>query len=638
MKTFVTATVLLLLASFIFKSINLPIIVLSIYFIYTASERFLDVTLFDTKFYKLLVSFFIYTLLLGALVASTTLIIPSFPLSLYPVALLVIVGLPQIINKVVNKNASKKQSMASKNIKNYNLLDGLAIIISVLVIAVTILPPYIHSGFSKKNVISAVYGGVDDTVHLALINDRVQFDKGVFLDKSLNVRASDKTSYPAAWHSANAAIVQSLLPAKQSGLTHLVAYIGLKVVWYGVMLFLIARLAFKILRHYLKASNRVAYATMPIALLITGTLGITQFFYGFFGFFPQIIALILLTSLLLQLLEKPLLRSETLVLLCILAMVGGTTWILLLPALGLSIAGAMLFARPSVLYWVGILKVSFVKYWVLYCLSLLTVIQTLWLAGFSEESVSFMNDIVLGGGVAVYTLWFYLLLLVGVVSFFYRNSKAKNAITKLFVIISILLLVTALSILTLQLISVGEPRYYFYKTMTALCLVVAPICIAGFGALITKYATRPSVTILLSCLTIVVAGVLIGKQPSKTTDLASYLNGIRPYSTQIRDDVYTALKNSSSEQYGKQSYRFYVNNTNQMESFYTTMLAKSEQPGSTCFFEVRKTIVQSLAIDQVVRNAVTNCKSETVTIVTPESNRILVANMAIPKSISFQYY
>lgn len=631
MKKSVIVVFTLLLLGATLWSINLPIVVAGLFLLYRASGRFLDTSLFDSKLYRLVVVLFVYTLLLGAVISAATLLWQSFSIVFTPALLLATILATQLLVNTFFKT-SPKSSLKSNSLRKINGADVASIVAVIVIIAATIVPPFISSGFHKVNVISAVYGGVDDTVHLAILNDRLEFKRGVFLDNSIAARASDKTSYPAAWHSANATLVLSVAPTIQPGLSYFLTYVFLKIMWYGIMLFFMLRLVYTLMHR--KHSKALYYTLSAIGIIVGGVLGITQFFYGFFAFFPQVISLLIISALLIQVRLSRKTQPETILLLAIVAILGGMTWILLLPAILLAILVTLLRVNSSVMFWINAIKVSLFKYWMFYVLAFATLIQTIWLAGFSSEPSNFSKDILLGGGVAVYVASFYCVLIAGIASYFMVKHREHNL--QGYYWLNIFLLLTALLFLAIQLNAVGEPRYYFYKTMVALCMTITPLSIAGIGLLLEKVSRNR--TIVIACLSIIVVPlitIVIGPVPSSVTDTTSYLKGDRPYSAYVRDDVYSYLKTPGA--YDDKSYRLYLNEASQMESFYTTMLAKSVKPGSECFFESRKSVVAGdLNIDSLMTQISQYCQGYTITIVSPSVNLIGVNHT--PKNVLLHPY
>lgn len=195
------------------------------------------------------------------------------------------------------------------------------------------------------------------------------------------------------------------------------------------------------------------------------------------------------------------------------------------------------------------------------------------------------------------------------------------------------LALSALGILNIQLVLVSEPRYYFYKTMVALCLTIAPLSIAGICMAIDNLPWRKNAAVACIIAAIcITTGALVGKTPSRTTDLVTYIKGARPYSNQVRGDVYSYLKQSTRSAYSDKSYRFYVNKKSQMESFYTTMLAKSGRPGSECFFETRKSVVAgSPDISDTLQRVSKYCEGYSVDIFIPASD--IVNTSSVPGNV-----
>ena len=580
----------LVLLAYIF-SINLVLIILSLVFLYRFCRNHLNnPDWFNSVTFVGSVTGILYMLLLLIVSSTAGFLYGDFDIRLTPFLTLLLLLLSAGYYRRVLKRPALKQL---QRLKPFTTADVFSLTGALIVVVLTIASPLIRGGIAPYDSISLINGGVDDSVHLALLNDRLYFNQTNFADRSpKNVRTADKLSYPAGWHTSNAIALKSFAPHIKTGLPSLYAYIVTKIFWYFMLCFLIFRIAFQFsenTRPWLKGFTLLA------GLVFCYALAVPQFLYGFYSFMPLLISLLLLSILSITgLPNKQFLRNQdsgAIALIALVCLAGGISWLLLVPTMMLGVFGMIYFtsSKQSPLGVIRTISASVVTYPFLYILLLGTLFGQIYTSAFSDSSVSFMQDLMLAGGVAQYGWPIVAVTTFGVLYYLHSTRKLLNLIPILWTVSALLL--AAGGIYLLQLIVIGRPEYYYFKVVGAILLVAAPLAIAGYVRLLDRFSTAPAVGVAYSLCLIGFIGITLIDRPSLTTNTLDYLTRTQTYTKESAAATYAAIDSVSEDAYGEARYSIFYDPGQTSQNFTSTMIAKANSVDSPCFRAILGKIV-----------------------------------------------
>lgn len=633
-------------------SLNLLLITVSMVLTYKIITPLLNIGVFNTRALRAVFVFFIYIIILQCVILSSWVLNRNFPLDATPALTVLVMTIAYVYRHYLLKVKFSKEILPSKKVPLVRLGDIISIVVAILITLLIILPPLISTGAGKtSNIIALTSGNVDDAAHLGLLNDRLQFNRGVLYhsDATENVRTAGL--YPAGWHSANAIIIKAIDPTISTGTESLIAYTISKVFWFFVLIFVFSRVIFTL---YKTLSNDEP--SLPVTLWLTfGSLLFSILFLvdifrtGFYSFIPQLIAALLLVPILIQL---SLLTNEskkyqgTLLLLVAACIGGGISWLLVLPALLLAIFLILLdhLRSTKLLHFIKDTTSGVLDNLPLYGLLLVALIVQAYvmLADHSTGSVSFIQGVLLSGGIGIYKDPFYLFIFIGLALclLLFRKNSEKAIRYILYVTFSLLLFAGFLYVV--QMIYLGKNAYYYYKALDVFTIVVIPIGLVGFALCIAWLANKRSKSIALAAaLTLILVVIqFIGLDATSLT----YLKGQRPLSGALNESVYTELKlNANQKNYNNKNYIVYYIPGSVEQNDISTMTVKSNKPGGGCFDAVRSsflTYLTSLDFNNQLEIMRSSCQGYTFNIITDNAHveplRVAVQNMQMQNRVKIQ--
>jgi len=640
--------------SIILRSANLVIIVTSLEISYKLFYPSISKTVFDSKLFAVILIFFSYIILLECTVVASWLINNNFPLSGAPALLLLIISAMYSYNYFLHRKEPKTNDATVANRKTINIQDILSLLVALTIVGIITLPPLSLKPEYKKatSTMSLISGNVDDTGHLSLVNDNLQFDRGILIKSDAVGNTRNSGFYPAGWSSASAILIKMFYPNIKTGGDSLVAYAIQKLFWFFILLYLLTRVSFTMFGFLSdKSPKKSSLLWVSASSLVFGyTLLLPIFKEGFYSFLPQLIAVLLAIPVIIQLgLEKKTHASfRSLPLLFIVCVGGCLAWLLPLPAFLLTILiilGMLVVNhrfRITINNIFGIIKDNLI---LLMLLTMAIATQTLVMASdHGVGSVSFISGLLMGGGITTYNEFFYVFILFGfLASLLLASNKARKNIDL------ILSLIVSLSlfcffIYVIQIWKIGQNEYYYYKTLDILTLSAIPFCITGFGLIINKIAEGGRniiLTIIISLIILTTAIQLIGLD----TPTLSFARGYRAFSSQIDNSLINELKTHiSQDKYFNKNYSFYyVPDTNfYFQNEVANMMAKSNEQDSNCFSSIRHTIWKTPAISVLLTEIAQKCDGYKIDIVTNSNNSTnfeeAVNSMGLNSSVTIKSY
>ena len=595
---------------------------------------YLPIRIISGTISNILTSIFIQTLLLGAIAMSASLFNPDFPLSISPIALFIVFSLSVIIHLLTHR-ASIDISFNKKTF-SFTRIDFASISIALLVMLVIILPPFLKYGW-QGGVLGQINGNVDDSVHLALINDRVHFDQDYFLDNDpFTIRTQDKISYPASWHTGNSIWLIGLFPEVTPGFFTSILYIITKIFWTFVLLFFFTK---TILMNTSRFKIRTDFFIVFLTIFFGYIVAISQYYFGFYNFIPQIIMLFLLSNILLD--TSITNNQKKLVLFgAILVFGGGISWYLLIPVL-LAILFLIIYTSFSKNNLHNTLKTMFTSifsYPLLYLILLLSTINCLLISTSSAESLGFVGNLILPGAVIQYTQLFYIGVTLGLALFLSGENKKHLIKTRSSFITIGTLIIFSTFILSIQLVEVQEPRYYYLKIITAIVTLLLPFVIIGFSKIgITTNKVFDHTTSFIIKMSILCVICISSMYLVSGMDLLRWAKGTRSSdrvaSSQIIESIEKGYKhNSDLSAY----YTFFYSPNSQSQNFINSLLAKSNSSDSTCFRSTLNILVFQDSLPDMLNNAMKQCQNFNVRFVVPSDyiNSSPLLHTSLPNNIS----
>ncbi len=497
--------VLLGLALFLTIGLQIVAVMLSIAATYWLLKPALSKHLFDSVFYRIIITIFGYFVILQSVILSVWFINHNFPLHLAVYVTLGLLGLSIAWLSYLRKG--KKDGAESSTGSYFSGADGLAVGITVLIVAVTIVGPIrnarieYHGQVPISTVINFMDTSIDDTNHLSRINDRLQLDRGVLYKTNLTgyvVLGDSISTYPPGWHAANAAIMRAFDPHVAVGGQSIIAYVISKTFWYLILLYLFARFIFMLHRRL----HGTGQGYLPYVWL-TGTtiffafyMLIEQYREGFYSFVPELISLLIAGPLLLQLgsdkLSQPDNKFRSLMPLLLTTTGATLTWVLAMPALLFAIVVASLAGsdiKQLLLNIRGSLKALrlFAPLVVFAVLSILCQLLLL-RAGSSRSFSAGVND---PGAISIHSSWYFAFIVAGLILFYLGVQKERKSVQELTLLLAGLF-GFATFIYIFQMATINHIEYYTYKTLNTGVIIGLPMAIIGWLWLLRNIQSRQS--------------------------------------------------------------------------------------------------------------------------------------------------
>lgn len=572
-------------------------VVFSMILTYRVFDNRLDPYIFDSKTTRLLLTPFFYFLLLQCVALFGYLINRDYPLSASaPIGLIFLLFL--YAHEHYFRKRDKIEVFGATSIR-INSSDFASLITATIVTLTIIVVPLITGGIThKSSFVSLATGNVDDATHLALLNDRLQFNRGIIHHADLIKQLRSPAPYPVGWYLANSVVIKAVYPSIKPGSVHsLGAYIITKVFWFFILVFVFVKTSFIFLKVFGKkdrpSSSSMTWLIASASLF--AVMFLTDFFlYGFYSFIPQLIAILLLAVSILQINHREKQLDSfygTLTLLAVLAISGSLTWLLILPAVLLTLLALLLqewrFVGFSNSNFTKGLRNNIILYFPIYALLGGALFIQYYAFTGDASSVSFMQGILLTGGAPIYSGMLFIFVVVGLaLSVSLMRERAELRLNGLLILIGSILSLS-LVVYVIQVIHFGQPVYYYFKIMSVAMAIVIPISMAGyalgFERLYDKiHDSTPNVRQPIIWATLVFVLLLV----PQLTDSQSfrYWAGVRAVSSQLNESIYQQVGNTSSTQnYWDNQYTLYYIPGEPLQSAIGTGILKASKPGSACF-------------------------------------------------------
>lgn len=506
---------LLLFMIVLTKCINLTVIILSFLLTEKIFDKFLNSQIFDTKIFRKLFIFIIYFIIFQCIILVSWLINHDFPLDQTPLLTLFTLLLLYFQQKYL---CTSKVSATNGIKRAYNFSDTVSLVIAFTVLSPIFIVPFIYTHGNTEQVIAGIANEGDDRNHLEFINLRLKYNRGILYHsdaegkKASNHPIKAVEFYPASWPSANTVIIKSIYPKVSIGKSSTDAYLISKAFWFFVVIFLYVKIIFIIYEAY----NNKKQLSMPSTLwlccaaFLTCRIFIIDIFrQGFYSFMPQIISILLTIALLLQICKqdrKNIQSRNTLLLLAIVAVGGCLPWYLMIPSLLLSLliiySDHMRLTNPVRFF--KEIKNIILEHWLYYILLTTAVATQLFVllarnVTGDESSLELINAT--SGQHTQYVPEFYIFIYLGCALYLiFINSKTEKALRYItYLFMSILILAGTLS--AIQISTIGQNSYYYFKVLYAATIISLPIGIVGiamaFNWITVKFSKNLAFSILI---------------------------------------------------------------------------------------------------------------------------------------------
>ena len=506
-NAFFLIPIIVLFAMLGIYSFNLLFIIISVILTYKIFSPLLNKKNFDSLIIKGVSIFFIFIIILQCVILSSWLINSNFPLDATPTLTLLIMTIAYIYRHFLPKPRISKLTLPIKKAPFIRLSDIISIAIAIAIVLPLSLSLLTHDGKDMQNNVTTLAGGADDTAHLKLVDDRLQFNRGILYRSDAIEQVKTGDSYPAGWHSANAVIIKAIYPKISAGDESLVAYALSKVFWFLALVFIFCRI---ILILYEFLCNRKP--SLPAILwLASGSLLFSRFFLvdtfrtGFYSFMPQLIAALLLVPILIQFSlqnNKRKACQETLLLLSVMCIGGCLSWFLVLPAFLLIII-LILFdhlKNTNKRRFIKDMTSGILDNLPFYGLLLTATAVQLYvmLTNHVAGSVSFIQGVLINGGINTYKGEFYIFIFIGFALCLFFTCKSSEKILRYILYAILSLLIFAGIISAIQIMYLGTNAYYYYKVLYILTVIALPVGLVGIASSIDWIEKNKSKSIALT--------------------------------------------------------------------------------------------------------------------------------------------
>lgn len=578
---------------------NFLAVVVGVAQIYLVLRKILSKNLFQSKIYIFIVSLIAYMGSLQMLTYVTWQLMPGMPITVSPLILQILSGL--LLYYLLDIRAPniiliKKTDMAS------------ILAATVFISLITFIPMYRSINTDKGNILNLMNMAVDDSAHYGMLNDRLQFKQAVAPKKSTSNSTARHVGevYPAGWHNANATIILALKPNIKTGVESLYAYIITRQFWSFILVYLLgASGSFLLSRR--KRENVVSAWIFASTLLfsiwfVTGS--IRHGFYNYIGVLsivpPFLLAIV-------QLAKAKNMRDLlwALILPITLISVAILSWILVSPIFILII---LFFTINTVSKYKmikeiknkNILKPLYINIVLAFLLSFSFFTQFSLTSKGTDDTGGFLGSIMIGGGIEMYPIGFYIILLIGLIPLIYLAflkrplNKHTNELVKsaeIFIITLAIGFLFVAVIYVLQMYKMQHLAYYFYKTFYVVVFLIIIGVIAG-GTYAVNSSNRNSKTLLAGIvLFLLFSTAFLYPEPSFIT----YVRHPHATSKEATRVIYNELLKSqdASEYQSLNITAFATASESSNNSEVSTQLVRNNKPYSRCYSDLLTLVVWS---------------------------------------------
>lgn len=610
-------------------SFGLFIVLFSVGALYIYMLHKLTSPIFTSKFLVLFVTVFNYS---GLLTLVNTIGSAAYNTSLNTVLLssLVLILLLLFYELFCNKTKIDTRPVFTK-------IDGISIAVATIALFTMCLLPLLQTDafHNRNNLLVLATGNVDFGPHIGMFNDYIDIYTTQPWQSNDRVRSVLGGFYPSSWHAANAIIVKSILPSVEPGSKSLAIFGILHVIWICVLVYFITHLSFSLCNAYTKnRSNILSTITMLLCMIIGGYFFIVNLAnFGFFPYAAQLTSGILLIYLLQQLLIERVGSNSILSWAILYSALSLSLWLLLAPVF----FAAVILTLVSLAYrkWltIGNILTDLTHNLLIYLLVILSISAQIVLlrSPSSGTSVSFLDGILLTGSATKYDPLVYILLFCClIISIFLTQKKQlKTSLIEPFIFTATSLVLFCAVLFVIQAYSVSEPRYYFYKSLLMLPILLLPVAIALAGRVV-YYIQKKDV--LLACISAVSLPALVLVFVPSDTSMMAYARGARSVSAGMNTSIATSL--NENQQAGRVSI-YMISHID--ASDIATTLVQSNRPYSVCVSELRKRKIHTENFEKSILSIPTvslpsSCKNKEVTFVIDIKYKNMVTS---PKNAKF---
>jgi hypothetical protein len=479
--------------------------------------------------------------------------------------------------------------------------------------------PICNSGSTgKSDAILLVNQFIDDSTHIGLLNDRIHFNRGVITNSIAEgyTQSANTDSYPASWHSANAAIIKIFYPKISTGIETVIAYVITKIFWFIFLIYIFVRTIFCLYKIHTnkEPSSSIAIWIISASLLFTGWFLVDPFIYGFYNFIPQLIVIPIFILSLIQIAtlqkEDRSNLSNSLILPLALCVSAALSWLLLSPIFIV----VLLISLFDIFIKLGFINTTkcFIKriprYLFFYLLIIIPVLIQVYLSMRpGNSSVSFLNGILMNGGaVLTYPTTFYDLILLGLVLYLLFAIR-NNSWIKVKPILNYILITLAFTALLylIQLYMVYTNLYYYFKSLDAFIIAGALSCIVGFAFAINWIEKRTSCSfaIIISIIITLLSLQFVYQKPQ----IFMYTKGVRVTSFETNKEIVRIFKDdyTQAKYFNKEVIIYYPDDSPSLNEIASTLL-ESNKPYNNCYTSLKAasfiTTYEKFNVDPILNN------------------------------------
>lgn len=622
---------------------RLILLIFSLGLTYTYLNPLLSKTIFNSKFYRLIISLFIYSTLLEIIILAAWIFDRNFPLNTTLIISTIFISLIYLWSLSFVKN--NKSVKPTSPVSYFKLADIISICIATLILILALGGPAVQSfhkyGHVKIQAVVESYldTSLDDSNHLSRINDRLQLNRGVLYESNVTkyvVHGDSISTYPPAWHSANAVLIESSYPSIKVGGQSTIAYVITKVFWLFILVFCFTRIIFDLFSIFIKSNekNKQIYKYVWLVGSITFIAYYTlleQFQEGFYTFIPLLIALLLAIPLFIQLSndkKDPSYKPFRVLVPLVLVMTNLTlSWFLIFPALALAIIVTLLSPTLN-----KSIKLTLIKLWqeIIYQLPILlfvilSILAQIWIIT-APGSQTFTEGVNTPGAIVLHSITYYCFTGIGVL-LFYILLKIRQNLSEGITYLLICLVGISFFIYIFQTLTIHSAQYYYIKTLGAVMIVAMPMAIIGWLMIIELILKNYS-KLLASAFTLALICFLplaIGINPVND-NLLSYIHGVRPFTLSENLYMYNNLSiRARTSIVNRTSESIYFIPGQISPTIVGTNILRSIQHVSSCDDQ---TFTQLLNGDSNnIFNVIANCQKVPLTIATNTSSYNEVQNL-----------
>jgi len=525
-------------------SLNLPLLAVSLLVTYKLSLLLLTKKIASSRIFVAIIAVFFYVLLLQSVSLTTWLIARDFPLSMNIFVTLLVTTAVYIPLRRLHKPSERK---------NVEISDYISISIAILALLLCVGLPIRNTGLHNESglLVLANYN-VDDGSHLGLINARLQYNVATTDGNKADIssRVPGGISYPSGWPAANAAIIQAFHPSIKVGASTLIAYVIIKIFWLFFLILIFIRSVFALYGIFSPKPLEPATSIWIslCSLTFTGWFLLDPFFYGFFSFIPQLITVPLFIVSVMQLtsLKKNGTLPLYLMLPSILCIGAALSWFLLFPVFTIALLLSLLRQTTGFNLKDTIQEISknifhYLIFYLVITFSLLAQLYMVISSSHTGVSSSFINSLLLNGGINIYPVSFYTSILFGTIIFFTLGAIKKN-IGKLGVILNYIVAMLTFSgfVYIVQLYKLQENVYYYFKILNTVTIVGIILAIIGGALLVNKIQEKTTQYIAIT--SSIIISLLLFQFGYQGTPLFGYIRGTRSVSSGVDQQIFTTLK------------------------------------------------------------------------------------------------